>query len=152
ERPGASPAAAPAAAPPPVSASGQLKQLGPDAEVLAGWSRFLLAEPERLQLPAVLELGAVELAQGFTLLTAGAELAGAYGAYVKSRYAGSVLPVGYSNGLLGYICTRDQLSEGGYEAADFIYYFGLPAPLASETEETVCAAIDDVLHEQFGAK
>jgi hypothetical protein len=123
----------------------QLKQLAPDAEVLKSWSRHLLAK-DKLQMGSIeLKLSYMELAEGFSLLSANAEMSGDYGKYLKSRFGGKVLPVCYSNGMIGYVPTAGQLAEGGYEAVDYIFYFGLPAPLSPESEEKIRAAMEELV-------
>jgi hypothetical protein len=109
----------------------------PNADILEQWSRLVLSERRYLRRSVELELHYLEMAEGFALLTANAEMAGEYGRFIKSLYGGSVLPVCYTNGMIGYIPTAAQLAEGGYEAVDYIYYFGLPAPLAPESEESI---------------
>lgn len=118
-----------------------LKQLGPDADILEKWSRLLLANDRRQQRNIELELSYLALAEGVALLAVNAEMAGDYGRFVKSSFGGMMLPVCYSNGMIGYIPTAGQLAEGGYEAVDYIYYFGLPAPLAPESEESIRSGI-----------
>jgi len=129
------------------SASGgnRLRQLMPDAHILADWSRLLLAEGRHLRSTVELELTCLKLADDLALLAANAELSGAYGAFLSSAFGGRVLPVCYSNGMIGYVATADQIAEGGYEALDFIYYFGLPAPLQPQVEARVCAGMAKVV-------
>ena len=118
--------------------SGRLKQLAPDADVLKTWARFLLSDPDRLkQNTAELDLTYLELADGCSILAVNGEMVHAYGEFVKTRFDKTVLPVGYSNGMIGYVPTAEQLAEGGYEAVDFIYYFGLPAPFSPEAEQLI---------------
>lgn len=119
----------------------RLRQLMPDARILADWSRLLLAEGRHLRRTVELELTCLKLADDLALLAANAELSGAYGAFLASAFGGRVLPVCYSNGMIGYVATADQIAEGGYEALDFIYYFGLPAPLQPQAEARVRAAM-----------
>ena len=64
-----------------------------------------------------------------------------YGLWIKERYRGQVLPLGYSNGMVGYVPVAHQIHEGGYEARDSAPYFGLPAPFTPELEEVIKAAI-----------
>ncbi|MGG1599694.1 hypothetical protein [Paenibacillus naphthalenovorans] len=118
-----------------------IKQLAPDEDILEQWSRLLLSNHHYRQRTVELELSYLELAEGFALLATNAEMAGDYGRFVKIGFGGRVLPVCYSNGMIGYIPTAGQLAEGGYEAVDYIYYFGLPAPLAPEAEEIIRSGI-----------
>ena len=70
-----------------------------------------------------------------------------YGLFIKKQSGGSVLPLPYSNGMIGYVPTADQLSEGGYEASESTKFFGLPAPFDPSLErrirEAVAALMDD---------
>lgn len=100
------------------------------------WSRLLLSYPERL-LPSIpLELSCLNLAQGLSLLAINAETVVEYGLFAKSL-AGGVLPLPYSNGMIGYLPTESQLREGGYESEESGYYFGLPSPFAHSVEQLV---------------
>lgn len=129
-----------------VGASGgnRLRQLMPDARILTDWSRLLLAEGRHLCRTVDLELTCLKLADDLALLAANAELSGAYGQFVTSAFGGRVLPVCYSNGMIGYVATADQIAGGGYEALDFIYYFGQPAPLQPQAEIQVRSAMTEV--------
>lgn len=71
-----------------------------------------------------------------------------YGEYIKSLNP-RVLALGYSNGMIGYIPTQIQLMEGGYEAEEFIYYFGLPAPFHIKTEKEIQNAIENILEGEW---
>ncbi|NHN31647.1 neutral/alkaline non-lysosomal ceramidase N-terminal domain-containing protein [Paenibacillus agricola] len=114
-----------------------IKQLMPDAEIVEKWSQLLLINQRYKQRYVELELEYLQLAEGLVLLTSNAELVGAYSRFIKASFEDTVLPVGYTNGMIGYVPTAAQLSEGGYEAVDYIYYFGLPAPLAPEAETII---------------
>ncbi|WP_054708623.1 hypothetical protein [Bacillus sp. JCM 19041] len=65
-----------------------------------------------------------------------AEMAGAYGEYIKSLDS-NCLPLGYCNGMIGYVATRQQIEEGGYEALNFIVFFQKPHPFQGEIETTI---------------
>lgn len=125
----------------PSAKANPIKQLAPDTDILEKWSRLLLSNHRYQQRTVELVLSYLELAEGFALLVTNAEMAGDYGRFVKSSFGGRVLPVCYSNGMIGYIPTASQLAEGGYEAIDYIYYFGLPAPLAPESEDSILSSI-----------
>jgi hypothetical protein len=106
----------------------ELKQKADCPGVVGEWARLLLAEPDRLRPTIPLELTFLRLAKGLSFLAMNAEMVVEYGLYVKQRFHGCVLPLGYSNGMIGYVPTAAQISEGGYEARDSFMYFGLPAP------------------------
>jgi hypothetical protein len=118
--------------------AGRLKQLAPDADVLKTWAGFLLSDPDRLKRSTVeLDMSYLELADGCSILAVNGEMVHAYGEFVKTRFGKTVLPVGYSNGMIGYVPTAEQLDEGGYEAVDYIYYFGLPSTFSPEAEQLI---------------
>jgi len=58
----------------------------------------------------------------------------------------------WSNDMPGYIPSKRVLKEGGYEAEFSQVYYGLPGPYLPEVEDTVVAAVTDLLKNDFGAK
>ena len=58
----------------------------------------------------------------------------------------------WSNDMPGYIPSKRVLKEGGYEAEFSQVYYGLPGPYLPEVEDTVVAAVTDLLKKDFGAK
>lgn len=64
----------------------------------------------------------------------------------RSREIADVWSVGYCNDMLGYLCTRRQYSEGGYETGAYVY-FQRPAPFQNEEEallqgtQALCSAL-----------
>jgi len=52
---------------------------------------------------------------------------------------------GYCNEVSCYIPSRRVLREGGYEPVDSMIYYGQPGPFADNVEETVFAALREVL-------
>jgi len=87
------------------------------------------------------------LAEGFAVLAMNAEVVVEYGLYLKSASNKAVVPLAYSDGMIGYIPTAKQLGEGGYEPIDSTYYFGLPAPFAPEAERILREKLDVVVQE-----
>ncbi|TMV49585.1 hypothetical protein FE783_13885 [Paenibacillus mesophilus] len=111
------------------------------------WAALLLREPERIQAGQLLEMTRLDLASGLSLLAMNGEMVVEYGLFIKQVSNGTVLPLGYSNGMIGYIPTAGQLSEGGYEPLEAIYYFGLPAPYDGALEENIRKHIVAVLED-----
>lgn len=109
------------------------------------WARRMLAEPHRLRPDVTLELTALRLFENLTLLGMSAEPTSAYGRYIHQRYAGRVLPLGYTGAVFGYLVTAHQLTEGGYEPAEAPRYFAMPAPLSPSAETVARTAIDTTL-------
>ena len=98
--------------------------------------------------PAIdLEMTTMQLADGLSLLALNAEPVVEYGLWVKRRSRGSVLPVGYSNGMIGYLPTASQVDEGGYEAEESQPYFGLPSAFDRSVEAEVKRTIETLTEE-----
>ncbi len=53
-----------------------------------------------------------------------AEMGMYYGQMARELYPGSICS-GYTNGMIGYLCTDGQIREGGYEPEGSAVYFGL---------------------------
>src|SRR5262245_9666924 len=104
------------------------------------WSRGLLENPERLH-PRVLELSRLDLGKDLSLIAMNAEMVVEYGLFVKNRLSSQVLPVAYSNGMIGYVTTARQLIGGGYEPAQSYRYFGLPSSYAADSEARIHEAL-----------
>ncbi|GIP36996.1 alkaline ceramidase [Paenibacillus sp. J31TS4] len=103
-------------------------------------SRYAQLKPE---LPITLTL--LRLAEGCSLLAMDAEVVVDYGLAIKRRSLGEVLPVGYTNGMLGYVPTAEMLEEGGYEAVESTVYFAMPSVFSREVEPIMMQAINSLL-------
>jgi hypothetical protein len=51
----------------------------------------------------------------------------------------------YSNDVMCYIPTRQQIAEGGYEAKESFVYYGQPAPLSAEVEDIIINRVKSML-------
>jgi glucosamine-6-phosphate deaminase len=89
----------------------------------------------------------LNLAGDLSFLAMNGEAVVEYGLFVKRRFAGKVLPLPYSNGMIGYVPTARQIGEGGYEARESIFYFGLPAPFASSLEHKIHNRLTELVEE-----
>jgi hypothetical protein len=92
-----------------------------------------------------LEMTLFTLARDLGFLTFNAEMVVEYGLFVKQRSRGAILPLAYSNGMIGYVTTERQLAEGGYESREAFQYFNMPGPFAPSTEHRIRDAIDTLL-------
>jgi Neutral/alkaline non-lysosomal ceramidase, N-terminal len=101
------------------------------------WAEFLLNHPERIHSSATFEATRLDIGEGRSLLFMNGEMSVGFGLFVKSESNGSVTPVAYSNGMIGYVTTALQLQEGGYEPRESVLYFGLPAPFGDQAETAV---------------
>jgi hypothetical protein len=113
--------------------------------VTGEWCELLLRRPDLLRPAIPLELTRLDLADGLALLAMNAEVTVPYGRFVKELAGGTVLPLAYSDGMVGYVVTAEQVAEGGYEALSSTPYFGMPAPFAPAIEERVKGAIRDLI-------
>jgi hypothetical protein len=122
----------------------ELLEMAGGSDIWAEWSSTLLAGPQPIQreIPVLLHL--LQLGDGLAILGFDAEVSVAYGLHVK-RVAPGVLPVGYANGMIGYVVTEQQLREGGYEPALSYAYTYRTGPFAPSVERTMLGAIDAIL-------
>lgn len=118
-----------------------------DDGVRGEWARLLLAEPHRIAGTAVLRLSTLRLTDDLGLVGLSGEPVGAYGRRVKVLSGGAALPLGYTNGMTGYLVTARQLAEGGYEAVEAPLYFGLPGPLAPAAQDVLYDALAGAVRE-----
>lgn len=120
----------------------QSKAVDPnEPEYAREWSRLLLERRERLAPTIPLEITLLTIADGLSLMAMNAEMVVEYGKSIKQGTAGTVLPVTCTNGMIGYVPTAVQASEGGYEVNEALFYYGLPAPLKPESEKIVMEGI-----------
>ncbi|WP_026876257.1 neutral/alkaline non-lysosomal ceramidase N-terminal domain-containing protein [Jiangella gansuensis] len=118
-----------------------------DDGVRGEWARLLLAEPHRITDTAVLRVSTLRLTDDLGLAGLSGEPVGAYGRRVKVLSGGAVLPLGYTNGMTGYLVTARQLAEGGYEAVEAPLYFGLPGLLAPAAQDVLYDALAGAVRE-----
>ncbi|WP_010276227.1 neutral/alkaline non-lysosomal ceramidase N-terminal domain-containing protein [Paenibacillus senegalensis] len=114
--------------------------------IIGEWSRRLLEEPDRMQQGTRLDFYRLPLARQLSLLAVNSEVVVEYGLYVKQLSSGECLPLGYTNGMIGYVPTARQLSEGGYEADQSTKYFLLPSPFDFSIEHDVRRKINWILN------
>ncbi len=121
----------------PVPGIEALRQLSQSSGIASEWSRLLLDDPNRLAWSPVLESVRMDLGPDIGLVSFNAEMMVAYGLHLKDFSERRLLPVGYSNGMIGYVPTKTQIEEGGYEPAEAFRYYGNPAPFKTDVERTV---------------
>lgn len=84
----------------------------------------------------VLEISKIEYADKISFLTFNAEVSQAYSKLAKSLDE-TVISMGYVNGMIGYISTKEQIIEGGYEPEGSALYFALSGTYKQEIEEII---------------
>ena len=91
----------------------------------------------------------LDLTEELSLLGMGGEMCCEFGLFIKrSSISRTIIPVGYTNGIVGYIPTASMYTEGGYEVRESSVYFGLPAPFHPDMESIIKARIIKLLDEQ----
>ena len=66
----------------------------------------------------------------------GGEILRAIGLHIKELFSpATTITVGYSNGLIGYIPSKNAYPHGGYEVNGSHHYFMLPAPYTDKAED-----------------
>lgn len=109
--------------------------------VLGEWSSIMLERLDSLSSSIPLEITVVTLADGLSLIGLNAEVVVDYGLFIKRITQGSALPIAYTNGMIGYIPTAQQLSEGGYETHESTLYFAMASSFDHAVESTVKQAL-----------
>ncbi|NQX64235.1 neutral/alkaline non-lysosomal ceramidase N-terminal domain-containing protein [Paenibacillus qinlingensis] len=106
--------------------------------MMGAWHRMLLENAKRNAVHIPLKMNLLTIAEGLTFLAMNGEIVVEYGLFFKKcDPSRGVLPLAYSNGMVGYVPTAKQIEEGGYESRDSIYYFGLPSPFVPEIESLI---------------
>ncbi|MFC3798625.1 hypothetical protein [Cohnella sp. GCM10012308] len=131
--------------------AGQLERLEPAA--LAGRRSVtglpfaeISTPPRKPSEQALFEITKLKIADGLTFIAMNGEMVADYGLFVKSR-SPDLVPLAYSNGMIGYVTTAEQLLEGGYEPIESVPYFGLPGPFDQTVEATVKKQLKAIINE-----
>lgn len=122
-----------------------LRRLRDQPGIDGDWSSTLLASPEKIVSEIPLRLTLLTIADGLALLGLDAEVTVAYGLFAKEYSAGAVLPMPYTNGMIGYVVTDEQLREGGYEPEVSYLYIYRPGPFAPGVEQSTKNAMADLM-------
>lgn len=113
------------------------------------YNNYLLAEldrdgklPDRYSYPVqVWRFGS-----GLTMIGLTGEAVVDYCLRFKKTYGSdNTWVLGYNNELLSYIPSLRVLKEGGYEGADAIPEYGLPAPYGWAVEEVIAGKVDELM-------
>ena len=108
------------------------------------WATKLLSAP--FTDHRTLTLQRLDLADGVILVAMGGEICCQIGLTIRKMQSENfLLPLGYSNGLVGYICPESMVAEGGYEPDESTKYFGLPSAFQPNSEKRLLAAVESLL-------
>lgn len=128
-----------------VPSDDQLSPAADDDEMMKQWKIMMGTDAYKEKQVTHLHIQLLQLAEDFALMGMAGEMVLGYGLTVKQRSGNTVLPLGYSNGMVGYVPVSSQLAEGGYESASSGYLFGYPSPFADDVESRIHDAIDGLL-------
>ncbi|MFA0776784.1 MAG: hypothetical protein PVTTEEND_000498 [Candidatus Fervidibacter sp.] len=90
----------------------------------------------------------LDIAEQVSLIALSGEACCDYGWFIKRlgmERGRMLIPLGYCNGLVGYLCPARYFPEGGYESATSFRVFGLPSPFAPTIEGVICDGIRQLL-------
>lgn len=95
------------------------------------WARRVLEKGNPETEP--LRIKYLSYGEGLSVYFFDAELSQAYAAYARSLIPGA-LCTAYTDGMAGYVCTEEQIREGGYEPVGSARYFALGGTFAPAVE------------------
>ena len=101
------------------------------------WRQIVLKNPRLLRPYIPLTLTWLQIADDLAFIGFGAEVVVHYGLFIKKMSGKRILPLGYTNGMAGYLPTGAQLAEGGYETQEAPYFYGLPGALDPKVQACV---------------
>lgn len=110
---------------------------GLDAE----WARTVLQKGNPPQ--EFLELSCVDYGPGLRIYTFNGEVSQYYAAYARTLQPGAICAA-YTNGMIGYLCTAEQIAQGGYEPDESAKYFALAGTYPKEIERLIHHAMDEI--------
>jgi hypothetical protein len=131
----------PFAAPPSTDELTKLAETGGDALVRA-WAKQMLSRTDELPESESSMMQAVQIGP-LAIVSIPGEPVQEIGHDIERRLRDHVLdtwPIGYTNDMLGYLCTERMKTEGGYEPTAYPYFnraagFGNEATILAETAE-----------------
>lgn len=94
-----------------------------------------------------LSMQRLDLAKNYIIIAMGGEVCVDFGLYAKTlREDAYVVPLGYSNGLIGYISSARLFPEGGYEPDSSYQVYGLPAPFHPSIDGIIRSELDRLVN------
>lgn len=106
--------------------------------LIGRWADRVTARMARGPLPAATphQVQVLQLNPDFRILFLGGEVLSEIGMRIKHELQpATTVTVAYSNGLIGYIPSKNAHPLGGYEVDGSHYYFDLPAPFSDGAED-----------------
>ncbi len=114
-----------------------LKDLTEKSKTEEAARQWLVKVTEKGQRPyEEIEISKLRFGSRLTIFTFNAEVSQYYAKFARSIDPSAICAC-YTNGMIGYICTADQIKEGGYEPIGSALYFALAGTYKEEIEETI---------------
>jgi hypothetical protein len=114
---------------------------GKHGTLRAEWRKVLAEHPARQRDAETLIVHLVRIGVGVGLLCLSGEPSVEYGTLVRRVSAGTLLPVGYANGNIGYLPRASQVREGGYESVQAAFYYATAGRFGADIEAAIESAI-----------
>lgn len=92
----------------------------------------------------IMEISKINYAQELLFLTFNSEISQYYLEFAKSLDK-RIISIAYTNGMIGYISTKEQILEGGYEPEGSAIYFALSGTYKPEIEEVIHNGIKELI-------
>lgn len=114
-----------------------LKELQERAKTEEAARQWLIKVTEKDLRPyEVIEISKLKFGSQLTIFTWNAEVSQYYAKYARMIDASAICTC-YTNGMIGYLCTAEQIKEGGYEPAGSALYFALAGTYQEEIETII---------------
>jgi hypothetical protein len=110
------------------------------------WARHFADTPVPPAMP--LDLTFFKLSRELSFLFLSAEVVSEYSLYCREISGDRVWAGAYAGGMTTYIPTAAQLTEGGYEPYDCMFYLFQPAPFAAEAEGILKNGIRTIISQE----
>jgi hypothetical protein len=97
-----------------------------------------------------LELQTITIGTDLALVGMGAEMTVEHGLRLKREHGDqfkTVVPLGYTNTMIGYVPVERQIDEGGYEVLDANQYWGYSGPFVRDSEDRIHSKIGAMISE-----
>ena len=107
------------------------------------WADFVLSNYDTFKGTYPYVLQKLNIGSNIVIYGMDGEVCTPYSIYLKEQNSGKyVITAGYSNGVIGYIPTEEMFPQGGYEPADSIMCYQLPAQFDTGIEKSIKAELD----------
>ncbi len=112
----------------------ELKEKAKTEEAAGQWLAKVMEK--NLRPYEVIEMSTLRFGSPLTIFTFNAEVSQYYAEFARTM-DNSAICTCYTNGMIGYLCTAEQIREGGYEPVGSALYFALAGTYKEEIEETI---------------